>query len=284
MSDALLTCALEAAAAGARVQEEGSVHRRGVRPAFERKTSAIDLVTEIDRNAEREVIAVLRRTGLAIVAEEGTRIESSEGEPGVWYVDPLDGTTNFAHGHPFHCVSIGLVRGGVPVLGVIHAPALGVIWYGGASIRAMRRDLFRGTERAIGVSQVASIDDALLATGFPYDRRTSDDDNLAAHGAMLKRAQGVLRCGSAAIDLALVSDGTYDGYWERKLAPWDIAAGAALVLAAGGMATDPWGNALDVEAGWMLAANPTLHGRLREALAAYLPAAAGTRTIAESGK
>ncbi|GAC1571039.1 MAG: inositol monophosphatase family protein [Polyangiales bacterium] len=273
MSDeSALVLAREAAAAGAAVILEAEVHIRGARPRIERKGSPIDLVTEVDRASERAIVAVLARSGIAIIAEEGARIEgSTEIGSAVWYVDPLDGTTSFAHGHPFHCVSIGLVRDGAPIIGVVHAPMLGVVFSGGPRLGATRRDLVRGIERALAVSHTKALDEALLTTGFPYDRRTSDDDNLAAHGAMTKLTQGVYRCGSAALDLSLVADGTYDGYWERKLKPWDVAAGMALVVAAGGVVTDPSGGEANMDDGRLLATNGFLHDALRQSLAPFMP-------------
>jgi myo-inositol-1(or 4)-monophosphatase len=113
-----------------------------------------------------------------------------------------------------------------------------------------------------GVSEVAELDQALLATGFPYDRRTNPENNFAAFVALKKLAVGVRRCGSAALDLCLVADATYDGYWERKLAPWDFAAGAAIVRAAGGEVTDLTGGAVDLERGYVMATNGRLHQAL----------------------
>lgn len=270
----LLRLAEQAAAAGAAILDELCVSARGGPVSFERKASAIDLVTEADTRSEAAIVALLRASGLAIVAEEGSVIEGASGAAdAVWYVDPLDGTTNYAFGHPCHCVSIGLVVGGQPRLGVVHAPALGIVWSGGVALETTRRDLLGHRERRLSVSTVEAIEDGLLATGFPYDRRTSSDDNLAAHHALMKRALGVLRCGSAAIDLALVADGTYAGYWERKLKPWDLAAGASLVRAAGGTVTDPWGRAFDAVDGNVLASNGRVHASLLTSLAPHLPIA-----------
>lgn len=271
-----LEIALEAAEAGARVLVEGSRHTRGARPTFETKASGIDLVTAIDRASELAVVDVLRRRSAgraAIVAEEG----GASGQSGaralpIWYVDPLDGTTNFAHGHPFCAVSIGLAVDGIARVGVVHAPFLGLVWCG-TPARAVRRDLLRGSERALGVSSVARVADALLATGFPYDRRTSADNNLAAHNAAMKRAHGVMRCGAASIDLALVADGTYDAFWERKLKPWDLAGAAPLLAFAGGTLTDPWGRPFRLEEGVLLASNGLVHAEMLALLATHLPAA-----------
>lgn len=267
----LLALARDAAWAGAAVLERSARHVTGHRVEFTDKGSPIDLVTEVDRESERAILAVLRRGGVPIVAEEGGREGGAEGA--VFFVDPLDGTTNYAHGHPFHAVSIGLIVDGVPELGVVHAPMLGVAWSGGRRLGASRKDLFRWHEQPLVVSPVAALDASLGATGFPYDRRTSIDDNLAAFGALTKHSHGVLRCGSASIDLALVADGTYDVYWERKLKPWDLAAGAALVLAAGGRISDPWGRPFVAESGAIVATNGALHDALLAAIAPHQPEA-----------
>lgn len=269
---ALLALARDAAAAGAAVIEANARHLTGRRVDFARKGSDIDLVTEVDRGSEAAIVSKLRGSGIAVVAEEGG---GERGEGAVFYVDPLDGTTNYAHGHPFCSVSIGLIAQGQPVLGVVHAPMLGVVWFGGPELGVVRRDLFRGVEHPARVSEVEALDDALGATGFPYDRKVSDDDNVAAFRALTKRTHGVMRCGSAALDLALVADGTYDVYWERKLKPWDLAAGAALVLAAGGRVTDPWGAPFIAESGTVAASNGVVHDALLAALAPHQPAKGG---------
>lgn len=264
----LLDLARDAAWAGAAIIERHASHITGRRVAYEDKGSTIDLVTTVDRESEHAVVAVLRRSGIAIVAEEGGGTASGDA---VWYVDPLDGTTNFAHGHPFCAVSIGLVVDGAPVLGVVHAPLLGALWSGLAASGATRKDLFRGLEHRLAVSDVGSLDRALGATGFPYDRRTSTDNNFDAFAAVTKATHGVLRCGSAALDLALVADGTYDAYWERKLEAWDIAAGAALVIAAGGAVTDPWGGAFAAASGGIAASNGRVHAALLAAIEPHQP-------------
>ena len=272
--EALVTLAYRAAERGVAVLDANFPHVRATRLAVERKASAIDLVTEVDRESERAVVDELRASGIAIVAEEGTGASARAGRTGdaVWFVDPLDGTTNYAHGHPFFCVSIGLVVAGVPRLGVVWAPRLGLVWFGTARA-ATRRDLVRNHDKRAAVSPIDSMDDALLTTGFPYDRRTSDDDNAAPFRAMLKQTVGVVRCGSAAIDLCLVADGTYEAFWERKLKAWDLAAGACIVVAGGGRVTDPWGRPFRAEEGAVLASNGRLHEQVRLALAPHLPEA-----------
>jgi myo-inositol-1(or 4)-monophosphatase len=230
-------------------------------PVVEHK-GAIDLVTSYDRESERYLRARLgEATRFAVVGEEEGGA-SAKGEGGAtWYVDPLDGTTNFCHGHPFYCVSIGLFVGDVPVLGVVVAPALNLEWTGALGVGATRNG-----ERC-GVSAVEKLDDALLATGFPYDRRTSSDNNFDAFVAIKKQAQAVRRCGSAAIDLCFVADGTYDGYWERKLRPWDLAAGAAIVRSSGGRVTTYGGEEGPVLAGNLVVTNGRFHDELLGALA-----------------
>jgi len=268
--EALLDVARAAAAKGATILDAAFVHRRGVRPTIETKGSAIDLVTDVDRASERAVVDALKSTGIPVIAEEGGGTAAASTSGPRWYVDPLDGTTNFAMGHPFHCVSIGLVDASGPRLGVVHAPQLHLVW-SGTTRAATRRDLARDEERPLAVSTFDALDAVLVGTGFPYDRRTSDDDNLAAHRALMKRTQGVMRCGSAAIDLCLVAEGTYGGFWERKLKPWDLAAGAALVVAAGGRVTDPWARTFRAEDGAVLASNGRLHDALVVALGPHLP-------------
>jgi myo-inositol-1(or 4)-monophosphatase len=232
-----------------------------------KKKGVIDLVTAQDLASE----ALLReRIGRAfpdhlLVAEEGTapEVSAARDDELVWWVDPLDGTTNYAHGHPFFAVSLGLARGRMPLVGVVAAPALGVTWSGALGLGA-----FRNGDRC-RVSSTDALGDALLATGFPYDRRTAADDNLREFAVLKKHhAQGIRRCGSASIDLALVADGTYDGYWEQRLMPWDMAAGALLVAEAGGRLSDYDGTLGDPRAGRLVATNGRIHDALLAALGA----------------
>jgi len=153
-------------------------------------------------------------------------------------------------------VSVGLVAGRSPLLGAVVAPSLGVEWTGIAGETALR------TGQACRVSAVSEFRDSLLATGFPYDRHVSDDNNFDAFVAIKKKCQAVRRCGSAAIDLCLVADGTYEGYWEKKVKPWDIAAGSAIVLASGGRVTDYEGNPVDATGGNVVATNGKIHSIL----------------------
>jgi myo-inositol-1(or 4)-monophosphatase len=254
----LLRIALEAAREAAAL-----VHAAWrTRPNAEHK-SRIDLVTRFDR--ESEILLRNRLTSATpfpVVGEEhGGERARGEDAP-TWYVDPIDGTTNFVHGHPFWCISVGLLAGSRPVLGVVVAPSLAVEWTAIVGQPALR------SGKPCAVSDVSVLDDALLATGFPYDRRTSPENNFDAFVAIKKKCQAVRRCGSAAIDMCFVADGTYDGYWEQKLKPWDVAAGAAIVLAAGGRVTDYGGRATDVTGGRVVATNGRIHDVLVRELGA----------------
>jgi len=258
----LVATALDAAREAAALVEAS--WRKSVRADHK---GPVDLVTEYDRASE----ALLRdrlhaRTPYPVVGEESGKDEGDASGPLRWYVDPIDGTTNFVHGHPFYCVSVGLLgEGDAPVLGVVVAPSLRTEWTGIAGVRATRNG------EPCRVSRVARFVDALLATGFPYDRHTSADNNFDAFVAIKKRCQAVRRCGSAALDMCLVADGTYDGYWEKKLGPWDIAAGAAIVLGAGGRISAFDGSEARILSGAMVASNAAIHDALVDALTAVPP-------------
>jgi len=249
--DRALQVARETAQAAGALALEG--FRSGASVA---KKGRIDLVTEYDLRSEREIRSRLSAAfpDHRIVGEELEDVEGSGDDAPVWYVDPIDGTTNFAHGHFFFSVSIALWCRGEPRVGVVFAPALRTEWSGRAGGGA-----FRNGAR-IHVSERAALEDAICASGFPYDRGSNPDDNLREVGAFVKRTRGLRRCGSAAIDLALVADGTYDFYWEKQLSPWDMCAGALLVVEAGGRLSDYDGTAADPRTGRLVASNGHLHG------------------------
>lgn len=254
-----LAVAREAAAAGAR--ELVSRYRvSGVRGNATTKTTRRDLVTDADRAAEEAVLRVLRaaRPGDAIVAEETAAWAAAARR--TWYVDPLDGTVNFAHGIPVFCVSVGLVADGVPVVGAIEAPALRESYAASPGIGATLDG------EPIRVSDTEVFGDALCATGFAYDLENLEDDNLDNLASVAKANRGIRRLGAAAMDLAWVAAGRLDGFWELHLSPWDVAAGAALVLGAGGRLTDLAGGS-DWLLGRHLAAS---NGHVHEALLARL--------------
>jgi myo-inositol-1(or 4)-monophosphatase len=259
---ALLAVALDAARAAAALAQQGWRNH----PASAHK-GRIDLVTQFDLDSEALLRKRLAPSGLPVVGEENGGERSQDPTVPTWYVDPIDGTTNFVHGHPFWCVSVGLTLANRPILGAVVAPSLGTEWTG------IVGDVAHRTGGSCVVSEVARIEDALLATGFPYDRHTSEDNNFDAFVAIKKRCQAVRRCGSAAIDLCLVADGTYDGYWEKKVKPWDVAAGSAIVLAAAGRVSNYEGEAMEVTQGDVVATNARVH----DALLAELRAARARR-------
>jgi myo-inositol-1(or 4)-monophosphatase len=173
----------------------------------------------------------------------------------------LDGTTNFVHGHPFWCVSIGLLEHGAPVAGAVVAPAVGLSWTahrGGPAVRS---------GQPCRVSETDDLEHALCATGFPPDRQTEPGNNLDTFARVQKVVRGVRRCGSAAMDMCLVADGTYDAYWERRLNAWDLAAGAAVVLAAGGTITALDGGPVNLSVGQIIASNGRVHAPLQRVIA-----------------
>lgn len=233
MTDALdLDLDKTLAAAVAVAREAGELTLRAYRkaPSVRYKSGTVDLVTQTDVESEALIQRRLaeRFPGHGLLAEEGT---TRDGGGAVWIVDPIDGTTNFAHGHPSYCVSIALELRGVLAVGVVHAPALGVTWaarLGGGATR---------DGEPIRVSTTPTLDRSLCASGFPYDRALAADNNVDEWGFMIRHTQGLRCCGSAAIDLAFVADGTYDAYWEKRLKPWDLAAGTLLVTEAGGRVT-----------------------------------------------
>jgi myo-inositol-1(or 4)-monophosphatase len=211
-----------------------------------------DLLTQYDLQSERLIREALSSEfpGHRIVGEEGA--ETGEGEL-VWYVDPIDGTTNYAHGHFFFGVSIALYRGREGLVGLVHAPALGVTWKA-----AKGRGAFRNGEPC-SVSGREQLEEAVCATGFPYDRWPSGDNNLAELALFLQRARGIRRCGAASVDLCLVADGTYDIYWEKELNAWDLCAGALIVKEAGGQLSGYEGQTADPRSGKLVASNGLLH-------------------------
>jgi myo-inositol-1(or 4)-monophosphatase len=223
-----------------------------------------DLVTEWDLRSEEVIRATLeeRAPGIAILAEEGG--ESGAGEMR-WLVDPIDGTVNFAHGFPIWSVSIALENAQhQPIVGVVVAPALG--WWFEASLgggaRGRTGEAAGQPSRVLEVSKPATLEAAMLTTGFPYDRATNPDNNFAAWDHMQRVAGAARRLGSASIDLCLVARGWMDGYWERRLKSWDIAAGALIVAEAGGTVTNTTGGPFDPHQGEVAATNGAIHQEL----------------------
>lgn len=239
--------------------EAGAGLLRGYRsrPRANEKAQS-DLVTTFDLESETLIRRRLaeRAPSITVVAEEQGGVPSGL----TWYVDPLDGTTNFVHGHPFFAVSIGLFRDAEPVIGVVVAPALGLTWTGGPGIGAFRNDV------PCSVSTVDDLRQSLLATGFPPNRDVSPDNNFDTFTRVKRRVQGIRRCGSAAIDCCLVGDGTYDAFWERSLHVWDLAAGCAVALGGGATLTSLTGGEPDLTVGNVVLSN----GRIHDALVALV--------------
>lgn len=228
-----------------------------------------DLVTEADKAAEDIVLKVLNRhvPNHQILAEESGTLGGNESKY-LWAIDPLDGTTNYAHGYPISAVSIGLIIDGIPQVGVVYNP--------------FRDELFRAAKglgatcnrRPIQISQTEQLKNSILVTGFAYDRRETTDNNYAEFCYLTHLTQGVRRSGSASIDLTDVACGRLDGYWERGLSPWDITAGIVIVEEAGGLVTAYDNSPVDINSGRLLVTNGKIHNSLSQALleAPRLPA------------
>jgi len=185
-------------------REAGALVLEGYRtPVHIRKKGEIDLVTEYDVKSEDFIRGRLAELfpGTSVVGEEGDQDDSAEY---VWYVDPIDGTTNFAHGHPYWGISLALCKDLQTVAGVVFAPALNVCWKARTGSGVLRN------ETPCRVSEATDMRTALCATGFPYDRHTTKDDNLREWAAFIQRTVGIRRCGAAALDLSMVADGTYE--------------------------------------------------------------------------
>jgi len=234
------------------------------------KGAAGNLVTEADHAAEAAVLAVLaaETAGIAVNAEESGRL-AGEGDL-EWCVDPLDGTTNYAHGFPFFGTSVGLTWRGRPLLGALALPALDQFFWA-----APGHGSWCNGER-LQVSECGRVADALLATGFAYDRIERRDNNYAEFAWFTHRSHGVRRAGAAAVDLAYVAAGLFDGYWERGLSSWDLAAGAVLVEQAGGVVSGYDGSPLDLANGRVLACGPGLHAEMVRELARCTPLSASS--------
>ncbi|MDY6939577.1 MAG: inositol monophosphatase family protein [Cyanobacteriota bacterium] len=225
--------------------------------SIEEKGRPGDLVTNADKAAEAVILEVLRRhlPDHAILAEESGALGKQQSKY-LWAIDPLDGTTNYAHQFPFFATSIGLLIEGVPSVGVVFNP--------------FNQELFRGAtglgatynRQPIRVSSARELANSLLVTGFAYDRRETPDNNYAEFCHLTHLTQGVRRSGSASMDLAYVACGRLDGYWERGLSPWDITAGIVLVREAGGSATAYDGGPFDLNSGRILATNGAIHDAL----------------------
>ncbi|MGA7632547.1 MAG: inositol monophosphatase family protein [Terriglobales bacterium] len=215
----------------------------------------VDLVTVADRKSEALILGKIcgQFPNHDVMGEEGTRIET--GSDYKWYVDPLDGTTNFAHGYPVFCVSLGVERQGERVAGVIYDPTRDEMFVAELGAGA------RLNGEAIHVSAIANLGECLIGTGFPSQKRHKNP-NIYFYHQLTLRTHGVRRAGSAALDLCNVAAGRYEGFWEFNLNPWDTAAGVLIVEEAGGKVTDFSGGAFQIASRETLASNGLVHEAL----------------------
>jgi len=224
-----------------------------------------DFVSEVDREAERVIVETLLGSypDHAILAEEGTAKGANAEAENVWIIDPLDGTTNFLHGFPQYCVSIALAHRGQIAHGVVYDP--------------VRNDLFtasrgRGAflnDRRIRVSKRQHLRDCLVGTGFPFRDGSYLDTYMRMMKAMIEQTAGLRRPGAAALDLAYVAAGFYDGFWEVGLNAWDVAAGSLLIQEAGGLIGDLAGEGEFLHGGQVIAATPKIFAQMVTALAPF---------------
>ena len=263
MSSGLTPSALREAAT-VLAEEAGAIllegHGRAHRPE---KKGRIDLVTLYDRRSEELILRRIaeRFPGAAVLAEESGAHAHTGGDSLRWIVDPLDGTTNYAHNYPFFSVSIAAELDGELVAGAVYDP--------------VAREMFTAARGAgatlnsspIHVSDIAELESALLVTGFPYDVREHPERVLPAFQAFLTRAQGVRRDGAATLNLCYTAMGRFDGFWEPRLAPWDMAAGTLILVEAGGRVSNYSGGAFELGSGEILATNAELHAEMIAVLA-----------------
>ncbi len=223
------------------------------------KKSELSLVTAIDHESEKCILGIIRNSfpDHAILAEESAAQGNS---PYRWIIDPLDGTTNYAHTFPVACVSIAYEENGVVEIGGVYDPFRDELFFAergqGATLNG----------KPIVVSQNPALSESLLATGFPYDRREKIDEYLPVFKTFMMKVHGIRRCGAAAIDLCYVACGRYDGYWECKLQPWDKAAAGLIVIEAGGSLSNFSGEPLTLEDTQNVASNGFIHREMLEVL------------------
>lgn len=238
-----------------------------------------DLVTEFDRASEELLTSRLHSLtpGVLVVGEETTRAGDDKAREGLaWYVDPIDGTTNFVHGHPFWCVSVGLFEDDEPIAGAVVAPAIQTKWIGWTSSSDGEEGFSMRNGARCRVSDVATLEAALVATGFPPNRDVAPDNNFDSFFHVKRAAQAVRRCGAAAIDMCFVADGTYDAYWERRLCAWDSAAASAILASAKGRLTALDGSKPNQHVGHLLASNGLVHEEMLRVLAPTLKTERGS--------
>tara|TARA_B100000212_G_scaffold151672_1_gene114144 strand:- start:241 stop:1089 length:849 start_codon:yes stop_codon:yes gene_type:complete len=224
-----------------------------------------DLVTNVDLEVEKKIKYYLneKTPDISILAEESGKLTKSSDL--IWCIDPLDGTTNYTHGYPLFGTSIGLIYKGLPILGAISVPYLNELYWG-----CITKGSYCNNE-AIKVSTPVNLSESLLVTGFAYDRFETENNNYAEFCRLTHKTRGVRRGGAAAVDLAFVAAGKVDGFWERGLQIWDIAAGAIIVYEAGGVISNYPNGELDLYSGKILACSPKINIELKEQLSQVKP-------------
>ncbi|MFN4217679.1 MAG: inositol monophosphatase family protein [Candidatus Bipolaricaulia bacterium] len=252
----LKTIAIEAA------HQAGKLLRQNFRHShrFELKSGFRDLVTEFDRRAEEIIVSLIRKhcPDHSILTEEGS-VHPTDTSPYQWIIDPIDGTTNFAHGFPFFAISIALYHKDDALVGVVYNPIHDELFVGEAGQGAHLNG------QPIRVSQTETLHESLVMTGFPYDERLIPQ-HLAWWERFARKTQTLRRLGSSALALSYLAAGRADGYWELDLKPWDMAAAVLIVREAGGKVTDLRGNALNLYGGEVLATNGRIHDTMIEIL------------------
>ncbi len=242
--------------------QAGEIIRASHAPSVRHK-GRVDLVTQVDLACERAIRDMLEREtpNIPILAEEGGGPDSAATR---WIVDPLDGTTNFVHGFPFYCVSIALESNGVLEHAVVHDASRNCTYQASRGKGAWLED------QQLQVSNCKDLEQALVGSGFSYDRRERADFYLSYLKAFLIRAQGFRRAGAAALDLAMLASGQLDGFWEFELNAWDMAAGVLLIEEAGGRVTDMDLSPFDLQSKRILASNEFIHEEMAAVIAPLL--------------
>lgn len=249
--DFLTRVAIEAAKAGAQTAHQGF----GKKKAIQTKSSAIDLVTEFDRKSQEAIVGVLQAQcpDHGLLGEEN--LDATTDSDYLWVLDPIDGTTNYAHHSPIYSVSIGLVHHGRPLVGVVYAPELNELYVAAKGQGATLNG------QSIGISHNAALSESVLGTGFAYDL-TLIDRNLVHFERFVRRSRAIRRLGSAALDLCWVAAGRFDGYWELALNAWDVCAGWLIVTEAGGRVTDFSGDEYKLFANTLVCSNGLIHEQM----------------------
>lgn len=234
--------------------ESGKIQRRyfGKKIGIHHK-GTIDLVTDVDMACQEKIVNLIKKEfpDDEIISEE--KKNYFEGNKNRWIVDPLDGTTNYAHGYPFFCTSIAYEENGLITLGVVYNPIFKELFY------AKRGEGAYYNKKRIYVSKIEDLKQALLSTGFPYDLPTSRRNNVENFISFIYEAQAIRRDGSAALNMCYLACGRFDGFWELKLKPWDMAAGSVIVEEAGGVITDFRGNKFNIYKDEIVASNGLIH-------------------------